>query len=299
MLYLVAGSNPDVLRVRSQVKTGCALAACEAFGQPAAMIDDVRNNAVLVLEIGYHDAADARTSGTAIERLANAFAQETRDGQNRYGLEIIRVEIASLHAWFDLGKTLLDLYDQRALFGGFLQTVAVALETVMNASGGQVAQVSASVRTLLVSLAGPIVRKQASHAKLYVKGDNNTIIYIENLQAERIDQLFDAPKRVRSGGGFIAYEEAREIAEPANDVRALPRARELPPVPIADETQATLLSIGGEWYARPTGFHGVMLPVAEGSAALEGLREGKTYVASGTVVREGGNPTVFRVGSVG
>lgn len=255
------------------------------------MIDDVRNNAVLVLEIGYYDAADARTAGTAIERLANAFAQETRDGQNRHGLEMIRVEIASLHAWFDLGKTLLDLYDQRALFGGFLQTVAVALETVMNASGGQVAQVSASVRTLLVSLAGPIVRKQASHAKLYVKGDNNTIVYIENLHAERIDQLFDAPKRVRSGGGFVAYEEARQVAPPTNDLSALPRAEP----PIADETQATLLSIGGQWYARPSGFHGVMLPVAEGSLALEGLFEGKTYIASGTVVREGGNPTVFRV----
>lgn len=291
MLYLVAGSNPDVLRVRSQVKTACALAACKAFGQPAPMIDDVRNNAVLVLEIGYYDAADARTAGTAIERLANAFAQETRDGQNRHGLEMIRVEIASLHAWFDLGKTLLDLYDQRALFGGFLQTVAVALETVMNASGGQVAQVSASVRTLLVSLAGPIVRKQASHAKLYVKGDNNTIVYIENLHAERIDQLFDAPKRVRSGGGFVAYEEARQVAPPTNDLSALPRAEP----PIADETQATLLSIGGQWYARPSGFHGVMLPVAEGSLALEGLFEGKTYIASGTVVREGGNPTVFRV----
>lgn len=280
-----------MLRVRSQVKTACVLAACKAFGQPVPMIDDVRDNAVLVLEIGYYDAADARTSGTAIERLANAFAQETRSGQNRHGLEIIRVEIASLHAWFDLGKTLLDLYDQRALFGGFLQTVAVALETVMNASGGQVAQVSASVRTFLTSLAGPIVRKQASHAKLYVRGDNNTIIYIESLHAERIDQLFDAPKRVRSGGGFIAYEEAREIAAPANDLRALPRNAP----PIADETQATLLNIAGQWYARPAGFHGVMLPVAEGSAGLDGLIEGKSYVATGTVVREGGNPTVFRV----
>lgn len=291
MLYLVAGSNPDVLRVRSQVKTGCALAAHRAFGQPAAMIDDVRDNAVLVLEIGYYDAADARTSGTAIERLANAFAQETRDGQNRHGLEIIRVEIASLHAWFDLGKTLLDLYDQRALFGGFLQTVAVALETVMNAGGGQVAQISASVRTFLTSLAGPIVRKQASHAKLYVKGDNNTIIYIESLQAERIDQLFDAPKRVRSGGGFVAYEETRKVAEPANDPRTLSRAEPS----TMGETQAALLHIAGQWYARPAGFQGVMLPVVEGNVALGDLREGKSYVASGTVVREGGNPTVFRV----
>lgn len=283
--------------MRSQVKTACVLAACKAFGQPAQMIDDVRDNAVLVLEIGYYDAADARTSGTAIERLANAFAQETRDGQNRHGLEMIRVEIASLHAWFDLGKTMLDLYDQRALFGGFLQTVAVALETVMNASGGQVAQVSASVRTFLTSLAGPIVRKQASHAKLYVRGDNNTIIYIESLQAERIDQLFEAPKRVRSGGGFIAYEEARDIARPPLE-RIAPRRTEeekrLPP-PITDDSQATLLNIAGQWYARPAGFQGVMLPVEAGSVAAEGLFEGKTYTASGTVVREGGNPTVFRV----
>ncbi|GEM_PF-1547640 len=259
------------------------------------MAEEVRDNAVLVLEIGYYDAADARTSGTAIERLANAFAQETRSGQNRYGLEIVRVEIASLHAWFDLGKTLLDLYDQRALFGGFLQTVAVALETVMNASGGSVGQISASVRTFLVSLAGPIVRKQASHAKLYVRGDNNTIIYIENLQAERIDQLFEAPKRVRSGGGFIAYEEARQVAAPANDLPAVAQEKERLPAPIVDETQATLLHIGGQWYARPAGFHGVMLPVAEGSAALDGLSEGKSHVASGTIVREGGNPTAFRV----
>ncbi len=273
------------------------------------MIDDVRDNAVLVLEIGYYDAADARTSGTAIERLANAFAQETRDGQNRHGLEIIRVEIASLHAWFDLGKTLLDLYDQRALFGGFLQTVAVALETVMNASGGQVAQISASVRTFLTSLAGPIVRKQASHAKLYVKGDNNTIIYIESLQAERIDQLFDAPKRVRSGGGFILSDQTEvldrmiaaqravetEVAEAIATQFEPNRAISAAP----EDTQATLLSIGGQWYARPAGFHGVMLPVGEGSAALDGLSEGKSHIASGTVVREGGNPTVFRVASIG
>ena len=281
------------------------------------MIDDVRNNAVLVLEIGYFDAADARTSGTAIERLANAFAQETRAGQSRYGLELVRVEIASLHAWFDLGKTMLDLYEQRALFGGFLQTVAVALETVMNASGGQVAQVSASVRTLLVSLAGPIVRKQASHAKLYVKGDNNTIIYIENLQAERIDQLFDAPKRVRSGGGFIldrdeaafrrVVQETAEVAD-ALKAQAARDAEELEamavqsePNRIADRTsvladsQAALLNIAGQWYARPAGFQGVMLPVAQGSVAMEKLAEAGSYTASGTIVREGGNPTAFRV----
>ncbi|MBB4096565.1 hypothetical protein [Sphingomonas kyeonggiensis] len=246
------------------------------------MIDDVRNNAVLVLEIGYFDAADARTSGTAIERLANAFAQETRAGQSRYGLELVRVEIASLHAWFDLGKTMLDLYEQRALLGGFLQTVAVALETVMNASGGNVGQISASVRSFLVSLAGPIVRKQASHARLSVQGDNNTIIYIETLQAERIDQLFDAPRRVRGGGGFgpIYVEKAQEA-----------RAN----LPAPEETSATLLNIAGAWYARPAGFQGVMLPVAQGSVALEKLAEAQSYTAAGTIVREGGNPTAFRV----
>lgn len=245
------------------------------------MIDDVRNNAVLVLEIGYFDAADARTSGTAIERLANAFAQETRAGQSRYGLELVRVEIASLHAWFDLGKTMLDLYEQRALLGGFLQTVAVALETVMNASGGNVGQISASVRSFLVSLAGPIVRKQASHARLSVQGDNNTIIYIENLQAERIDQLFDAPRRVRGGGGFVTQVE-KAVEARAN-------------LPAPEETSATLLNIAGAWYARPAGFQGVMLPVAQGSVAMEKLAEAGSYTASGTIVREGGNPTAFRV----
>jgi len=245
------------------------------------MIDDVRNNAVLVLEIGYFDAADARTSGTAIERLANAFAQETRAGQSRYGLELVRVEIASLHAWFDLGKTMLDLYEQRALLSGFLQTVAVALETVMNASGGNAGQISASVRSFLVSLAGPIVRKQALHARLSVQGDNNTIIYIENLQAERIDQLFDAPRRVRGGGGFVTQVE-KAVEARAN-------------LPAPEETSATLLNIAGSWYARPAGFQGVMLPVAQGSVAMEKLAEAGSYTASGTIVREGGNPTAFRV----
>lgn len=271
-----------MLRVRSRVKGGrYALAARLAFRQPADMIDDVRNNAVLVLEIGYYDAADARTSGTAIERLANAFAQETRAGQSRYGLELVRVEIASLHAWFDLGKTMLDLYEQRALLSGFLQTVAVALETVMNASGGQVGGISASVRSFLVSLAGPIVRKQASHAKLSVQGDNNMIIYIENLQAERIDQLFDAPRRVRGGGGFVTQ------VEQAAEARA--------GLPAPEETSATLLNIAGAWYARPAGFQGVMLPVAEGGVAMEKLAEAGSYTASGMIVREGGNPTAFRV----
>lgn len=259
------------------------------------MTDDVRDNAVLVLEIGYYDAADARTSGTAIERLANAFAQETRTGRDRHGLELVRVEIASLHAWFDLGKTLLDLYEQRALFGGFLQTVAVALETVMNAGGG-IGPISASVRSFLVSLAAPIVRKQASHARIYVKGDNNTIIYIENLQAERIDQLFDAPRRVRRGGGFLSYDGDRVVPRQTEQKDASPgRSEARLPARMADETQATLLNVAGQWYARPAGFQGVMLPVAAGSIATEGLVEARTYAASGSVVREDGNPTVFRV----
>ncbi len=275
------------------------------------MAEDVRDNAILVLEIGYYDGADARTSGTAIERLANAFAQETRVGRDRYGLELVRVEIASLHAWFDLGKTLLDLYDQRALLGNFLQTVAVAIETVMNAGGGSGA-ISASVRSFLVSLAAPIVRKQAEHAKLYVKGDNNTIIYIEAVQAERIDRLFDAPRRVRGGGGFLAapVDEAllrqwqagevlgrkRGVNDPVqdDDESAVPRLTGTGPKAVA-EADARLIRLGREWYARPAGMQGVLLPVVESETALKGLDESRSYTASGSVVRSGGNPTGFRV----
>ena len=86
---------------------------------------------------------------------------------------------------------------------------------------------------------------------------------------------------MRGGGGFVTQVEQAAEAKAG--------------LPAPEETSATLLNIAGAWYARPAGFQGVMLPVAEGGVAMEKLAEAGSYTASGMIVREGGNPTAFRV----
>ncbi|MBB4837721.1 hypothetical protein HNP52_000772 [Sphingomonas kyeonggiensis] len=272
------------------------------------MPEGIEQKAMLILEIGYYGLPDARSAGTVIERLANAFAQETRSTAPGNRLEIAYLQIASLHAFLELANTVADLYEQRKLLGNFVQGIATSIQLIL-ATGVDPVPLSASVRTFLKALVAPMSRGEASHAKVYVRGNNNTVVFIDGAQAEQIARFLEpakkatdsalvgaevpepegAPSTVRRFAGAYMDSPLLVVREP-NEQPALPEA---PTLRDAEPRVATLVRMGPATYVRPHGSGGLMVPVAGPQPPFDRAEPGT--MVDGVLHFSGTTPALFEI----
>jgi len=210
----------------------------------------------LHLEIGYYDLPDARESGKLIEQIAAAFANAGDDGRTtQLRLQLTRTEISSLHAFFKIGNALFDLSEQREFLIAFVGRLGVSLRVFLDASGGTVPP---SIRNLFLTLATTVDAGRASHAKIHVYGDNNTIIIIEKTEANTLRTILTPPKLAKE---YILKEVAPEPKTTPTYIASQPLDRNK--FPDGSFAMGSLISVNGAPHVRLDGSRGAILP-AEG-----------------------------------
>ena len=241
----------------------------------------------LHLCVGYRSAPTAREAALIIDRVGNAWERTGREGRPAIEpLFLDRVEISSLHAWFELGAAVTAVADHRDMLIGFVQNIGVAVQTL---TGANVGQVPASIRALLGAMATPVERGVADRASIQVHGDNNTIIIIDGNNAGNINSALMR----RSDAG-----ERVQRVEPATRRRRPAELTALPDVALktgngTTSDHATIVRFANEWYARPEGLGGVLLP-ANGSMLADAATT-MQYTAHGMILPSRDRPREYHV----
>lgn len=249
----------------------------------------------LDLEYSGTELISARQMAAAIDRIALSFGQFARSSEvERYDLELVLVGAGTGSAWANLvlaAKDAIDLWDAREVLAGFMTHMDAVLAALM----GRIQRpVSASDRKTVQTIGQPVAEGQASQVIIQINGDNNQLIIVpEQYHEMRTAGSLPSPKDASPRPTFRPSQSQIDGGELlSGDERPREQMIERPGGGMSE--MASMLTIGDEWYARPAGLGGVLVPAQPAKdGALEMLREGD--VRSGFFERDArGFPVSFR-----
>lgn len=243
---------------------------------------------------GQPRAADV---GRMLHRLSVSFSQyQRREGFGTNAqLRVSRLEVGSL--WADLiavAGTVVTLWEFREILTGFVQQLVKAFRVM---SGTEDGIVESSDRVTIEALAAPVANDDAHQVTVQVVGDNNAVLVI-NLESAQ--SLRDAAV-ARAIPSTLRAHQTKAARAPIEGARLREAISYRTDRSIIDEdsADATLLFIDGQWYARPVGLSGVLLPVSIGHQSVAGLDEHTTHIAHGSIIRQASTPRRIHAGHGG
>lgn len=278
----------------------------------------------LRLDVGFYGPPDAADAGRILERLAHAFSSEIRGSDIvQARLEIDRVFVSSLiadlRAIIDFADVASRLYETREAVLDFLRNLSIAIVTLKDSNGGEIA---APLRSFLQALVAPLASGRASHARLTVNGDNTVVIYIERPEGIELHTMIATilAEQSRRTVGSISSNSLADSGSPASvggsRVKPMDVSRAVPPRPMAQdnrtierpseptereehESAAMIMSVNGEWFARPEAAPLSLVPITDEGGMFLHRAHHLLHRAIGTLRRNGrGDPDRFVVRTV-